>query len=774
MTTVTPTAKAIVCAVLCLAVARSGTADNTVVLEVAVAGEVEEPVPVRLQFEPRGALTLPAGAPAEPAPVEAGGSPGSGPGVEVSIEAPGSMEVQLPAGGLWRVLGEAAGYWVPETSVTTAGTERVLATLRLFPAGEVTGRIGSPPDGEGLPSALELRFTAAPGWSPGGLPLPGFVQCPVGEDRRWRCPVPEGRFGLRLKVAGHVPVYRWGVAVKAGTSYEVGGLRFETGASVTGWVEHAEDGRPLAGCPVELAVESSAQRPDTATIRRLQALSLRASSNERGFFQIRGVPPGVYVLSGSCPGLAVTRLAPVEVKEGMETQVLQSLALGPPVTLEIFLQPPLTPYGKPWRVQLEPLGVPLARTRALIEGEVGADGRWVHRGLNPGRYRLAVTDEEKSWWSHREVDLAPPGAFEVIELPVVPVRGTLRLGDEPSLGTLFLLGEEGERIRFEADLEGRFEGALPTEGTWGVEVHLDGEDRGSLHLDPVEVDRPDGEAFAEVDLRVPDTLIVGEVVDAEGQPVAGAQIFLGSDGLERGSVHWDRSTHDGEFQLRGVPEGNGVVWAEEAGRTSVLVPVLVDEDSAAPRLRLVLRASRFFQGKVTSRAGDPVPGAHLLIQPDFVGGRGAVIGQAFSGPNGGFRAEVPADSPAVTLVVAAPGYATRLLRVPSGVEGPLVITLERYGGTLVVEMGGKLGSGPAPLLAHQGAGLLLPLLVSLASPGPRAEAGRWTFENLEPGDYALCGGSTASAALREGQEPSAVGCSTGVLSAFGELVLSVP
>lgn len=52
--------------------------------------------------------------------------------------------------------------------------------------------------------------------------------------------------------------------------------------------------------------------------------------------------------------------------------------------------------------------------------------------------------------------------------------------------------------------------------------------------------------------------------------------------------------------------------------------------------------------------------------------------------------------------------------------------------------------------------------------------GQLAVPAMEPGVYSLCSGARAVGSLREGQQPPAASCATGVLPAHGELLLQTP
>lgn len=314
------------------------------------------------------------------------------------------------------------------------------------------------------------------------------------------------------------------------------------------------------------------------------------------------------------------------------------------------------------------------------------------------------------------------------------------------------------------DEKGRFQGALPEEGTWPLALTSE-ENELQLNLKPVQVKRLPGKRAASVDVRVPDTTLAGEVVDDKGRKVPGAQVSLIREGM-----HLISTDEDGEFEFRGIEPGLAGVEAQEQDRTSGMVEVTVSEDRNAPRLRLVLRQATQIRGRVSSSAG-PVPGAELLAFPSVSDVPFAAGVEAVTRADGSFTLSFPANVQAFHLTVFAPGYAFRMLPVVVERGKTLEIPVETSGGTLVLEMPGLRREDPQPLLAHNGTFTPLPLLsrwTRLQRVQSR-DPGRIVVPNMEAGDYSLC--RNAHLELRQGKEPPGDRCVSGFLAPHGELVL---
>ncbi|HEY7216387.1 MAG TPA: carboxypeptidase-like regulatory domain-containing protein, partial [Thermoanaerobaculia bacterium] len=576
-----------------------------------------------------------------------------------------------------------------------------------------------------------MRFSLAPGGKDRErIPREITVLCPVRESV-WTCEVPAARLDLRIKGEGFIPLYLWGVAVEPAKTRDLGLLRLRRGASVAGWVQ-SETGEPLPpSVSVELEPESSGVPGSRGEYDRLRSLTLETRTNERGFFQFEGVKPGSYVVTASKEGFAPARRGSIVVREGLQAEILEPLQLAKPLELEVRLDPALDPFGHRWRLRLSQPDLPGELNEDLWNGTASAEGLWHLAGLAPGSYRLHVLGDSGTRWAAQEIQLEPGRTSVDIEIPLILVKGSVTLGDDPLSATLWFGGRSGSRrIRFQSDDDGRFEGFLPSEGVWPVDLASDEHDLRQT-LDPVEVKVPEGKTYAAVKVRIPDTRLAGEVVDETGRKAPRALVSLYIKGNTQ--VYADEK---GEFELRGVKPGPTAIEAEDGPRTTGPVEIVVEENRETPRVRLVLREVLTIRGRVFSSLG-PTPGAQLNGFPavDQVGYSSSF--EVVTGPDGGFLLKLPVSTQRVNLLVFAPGFAMRMMSVAVERDRPLEIAVEPTGGTLVLEL--PADAEPPPLLAHAGA-FTFPLFLQrwATLQGAVQVPGRLTLPNVEPGAYSLC------------------------------------
>jgi hypothetical protein len=158
---------------------------------------------------------------------------------------------------------------------------------------------------------------------------------------------------------------------------------------------------------------------------------------------------------------------------------------------------------------------------------------------------------------------------------------------------------------------------------------------------------------------------VSGLVQSQGRPVANATVLLREGGVP---VAFERrqasSDSRGRFAFEAFPATEGFLVARSPGGISPRVTVRADGVSAIEEVVLELGPGVAIAGRVSSD-GSPVAGAELGLE-DRDGG-GTLL--ATSDAQGRFRLEpVAQGASGLALHAAAPGFATRRLRVAAGAD----------------------------------------------------------------------------------------------------------
>lgn len=685
--------------------------------------------------------------------------------ITLPVEFPGLFGIYDLPEGTWMIEVVAPGFW-HQPKVVSIGSEAEVPFV-LWRTATIHGSV-VPPKGHASPRQLLVRFQSAPAVAEAERIPPTEIRCPVTESR-WSCEIPAGLLDLRIRAATFQTSFHWDVELQPEERRAWGEVALRAGTSLVGTVASAPGVKAdLSECKVLV---------DPSLIDRFPGESVRGGiktsggkPNRRGVFQLDGLSPGDYTVT-ALAGTLRSRPVRVRLIADKETELLEPLLLETPSAVTLRLVPPLDPDLKPWQVLL------VSRTRSggyvdpVTQSAAGDDGVWKFKGLHSGPYKALISTASGSRWAAREIEIAGSDADVTVEVPVVRVVGTIKLGDRPISATIFFGGESAEvRIPLRSDEEGQFDGFLPPmKENWSrVTVESTSPPLKRTILDvPVDTDN---ETQTRIDIRLPATHLSGEVVDEKGQKIDGAIVRIDDDGRD-----WevDIEAANGAFEAFGHPPGGVTVHASGYMVESDPVRVELLEDQTT-QVRLVLKRSGLLSGRVVSASG-PVGGARVVALPTDVPAP-LVIGFP-TNARGEFGALVPPGTRSADVFVEANGYAAKMfhLRLPEPAE-PIEIPLDPNGGSLVAEVPRFDGYGetPAPYLVHNGA------QVSLRSFDTAVFD--WTLSKefvtvriplLERGMYSLCLASNAERPLlRAGRLPPDR-CKSGFLPPLGELKLMV-
>lgn len=677
--------------------------------------------------------------------------------VKGRISVPGSVDLELAPGVVWKIRLATPGAYAPEQSVLVTGKGTAPVMLRVWPTGEVRGRLGKDANIEELRAFVE--GVPVDGRDP-ALRLPPLEASCAVQQREWSCAVPADLLDLRLHAPGHASEIRFDVRVPPREVVDLGQLEPVPGAAILGRVEkpEASDEERVPEVALRLAGSSESEK----------SLARTRVHPRRGIFQFKGISPGSYVLDGVHPRWVAASLEPVEVLPERESRLREPMVFGPPLRLSVRMTPSLDPRGLPWFLSLHGLRTVSFEERPIVRGLPLDDGTWQGTDLPPGRYRVRIADLDGSIWYSEAHDLEAHRELTV-SLDWSRLEGRVLLGEEPVAAKIWFGGRSGfRRHAFESDGEGRFSGYLPRAGTWKVEVV--GETVRRV-IDRLEVEQAVPSLPMRAEIRLPDTRLSGRVVDPRGRGVAPSVVLL--QPIDEGTPV-DLVTHDdGSFALHGLPPGAVVLFAETADRrqTDDWVTVTMEEGRTTP-VELVVWPSQRLEGRVVSGSGAGIAGAQVLAYP--VSAPESAQANGRSDLRGRFEFYLDAGNEPVALIVMAPGFPLQVRMAP--VEAfPLDIRLSGGGqGTLQVPLG---DADRHLVLWHGGVTVWRPHLrtwARLHGVQPDGDEGLLRVPAMPAGEYTACRLSLAELIASADAPPPDDRCVTGFLPPGGELLLDPP
>ena len=644
--------------------------------------------------------------------------------------------------GVWRLTANAEGAWAAEQTVRVSDADSDVI-VDLYPRAIVHGKVTAAAHAP-IPASLSLAFR--------NEQQAGEVTCPISQND-YECALPAGTFDLRLKARGHLPRYKWNIALAAQKVTTLEPITLVPGAAVTGTVVAPKNTRMEAVTVTARQIGGGV--PSIGAIR-LEPLSPTAKVNAKGFFELDGVAPGDYAISARTDRL-VSEVRHVRVIGGAEAELAHPLELVKPENVMVRVMPPSSPVsGETWRAELT----------ASNDGDLVAVSTIEKNGLArfaavaPGEYRLGIWSGEARWLDApiRVTASMPPLSFLI---PITEVRGKVHAGEKPLEATLHFGGAHGAvSIPIHSAADGSFDGRLPHDGDWIVDV-----DDERAHLHGVRLQVHVANDAPPLDLDVPSNVVAGSVL-LDGAPVPGALVSMRA----HGSLSQTFAGDDGRFTFSGLIAGDVELRAEHhSDLLSDIVPLTVTDGQDVPEVTLDLKAAPYLEGAVVSSAG-PVPSASVYAFS--LSERDPSLSPIACDADGRFRVRLPSGTTEAGVLVAAPGFAFRAVRVSLG-RGAAVITVRQDVGRITLDFDGRPQF--APVIFHAG----VPIYFGIASAWATASGGaieqrRAILPSFEPGEYTVCmpGKEADTLALWSGQRPPAQ-CVSGVLAPGGELRLAV-
>lgn len=658
---------------------------------------------------------------------------------------PCEVDLALPEEHRWVLTVDAPGYWI--RGPIPAGTPSV----EMFPAGRLNGSAAFP-KGTPSPESIVVRFHPATdsGHSTDATfdGMEGESACPI-RDGSFTCELPAGLLDFSLRARGHVSIYRWGQRVVQRSTVLVGRLTFRPGASLVGQVTSPDRSAPKPGA-CRVRIEPGVWSPKLpATAPALSSTTV----DDRGFFHLEMIPPGKWDLVVQQEGFAPVR-QPVSILEGAEAALIMPVVISRPVRLEVLLDPPQDPEGKPWRVQLtemngDRIGDMTTDTPASLSG------MWVRENLGAsGKYLVQVlTGSRQRWWAD-DVPFSPEGTpfKKRVFLNVEPVSDRITLGGKPLQGQI-VFGKERRSVSvtIQSDEEGKFSGFLPRLGKWPIAVMAEVP---TIRRE-FDVDVRRGEnGRGVVEIALADRALHGEIVTEDGSLVPKAILTVRTVGRRE---HVQHNVEGGIFRFDGLEPGDYLLSADGPGLTSDDVQSTLPAEADPAPARIVLRKRGVLQLQLVSPNEVGVIGAAVWVIEGLSSSKSSYMKATDAAGRVWFYVSPTIDRQCVAVL--APQYAFRLVSLPVTAEEQ-TIQATPGGGTLTLEYATPSDKG-YPLLQHGGCTVTPSLLSIIARRRPET-----TVENLEPGQYELCIRSNANPS-----DPNAP-CAQGWLAPFGRLNLA--
>jgi hypothetical protein len=143
--------------------------------------------------------------------------------------------------------------------------------------------------------------------------------------------------------------------------------------------------------------------------------------NSRGFFEIRGVAPGLYTVSAEVPGPLVSESIELKVLRNTEAE-LAPLTLDRLHKVQIQVTPAKPPSADQWRMTLYSVEQNHHQT-VVARTSVEPTGAWGSPGLRPGVYAVYVGVGQSGSFARREFRVEDRDSEITIDIPLTRVHG---------------------------------------------------------------------------------------------------------------------------------------------------------------------------------------------------------------------------------------------------------------------------------------------------------------------------------------------------------------
>lgn len=518
------------------------------------------------------------------------------------------------------------------------------------------------------------------------------------EGGTWNALLPAGAcLDLQLMAPRFVPVVWSGVRVEAGGEVELPVRVLRLAASLL-LRTVGDEGEAVPGVRVELFPGQAWREVVQEGLRPSGELEpiARGRTDEDGWLRFEGLPPDVPLFARFVPSESFSPLVwePDELPRGVET-FAGDVVLERAARLDVAPIAGRSSEMEHLRVRAEAGASCGWLQGATVTARAEDDGSFTFGALSPGLWTVTAADRKAGAWipvaEPESVSLAP-GDRRTVELDLLDYRLEGRVVDGARGIAADLVfrsrNPRAPRLATTSDDEGEF--TLHTGSTPGVyDVLVAWGDRDSRRTVTVpgltleDTDEP-------VVVQLPEGEIRGVVLDGDGRPVPGARVSLDGELTEEGerpaiAMDFAKAAADGSFVFDHLAPGVWQVAATVGGegerrRRSTPVVLFLVEDEMADGVQLRLEEPTIVEGHILSSDGRPVPGAVGFLQTDR--GFASVKGD----DDGRFEVTLGTKQTggAVDLVLEAPGFAATASRVWWTAGEPVIVELQRDGGTLEV------------------------------------------------------------------------------------------
>jgi len=520
----------------------------------------------------------------------------------------------------------------------------------------------------------------------------------------------------------------------------------EEGASISGTAELPRDIIKKPTDVIVTARPSGAHESGPQMILGAMLLPQSAPLEPNGWWHIDGLTPGEYAVSAKGPGLLRSDEYLVIARRNADMELMTPLVVQHPHHLALHVTPPFLD-GAPWRVTIS-REIVVGQAETIGQSVLSREGRWQSQILQPGRYVVELrSPDDESVWATERVEISSRDEHREISIASRHITGYVHMDEKPLEAKLRFTDDSRQKAVYaSSDSKGEFSVALPAEPTsWDVLV-----ERRMPYISHLVAGVAPGSAGS-VDLSVPASSLSGIVQDESGNAVS-ALITI-TNGSNKDDVRQVASSADGKFEALGLTSGDYALAAESReGRSD---PISVSFRESDPvTIKLTVRRSRKFRGRVVSAAG-PVPGAVVLVVPTDLPGS-VMVGVA-TDANGLFATDLPQDAQEVNVFAAAPGFAFAADHIDVR-DQLLTVRVEQSGGTLTLT-----AAAEKPVTLRHGPAAISPSLLAAQWPTTSRLNGTaitYIAPMMDPGPWSLC--------YADGR------CASGTLDPFGRLELTLP